>query len=235
MKSPQRHPCPDLRADREAVMQYIRERTQETATGCWEWTGGRNPIGYGLATWRNRRWIATRLVQCATVGEFDRSMDVCHTCDNPPCCNPVHLWIGSRSDNIQDSKAKGRHALSCATHCRRGHELADQNLYIKPDGKRGCIACHRGAQRIRAGWPADLAYSVAPVSPGHQVVKGNWVNRKPRGPKTHCKNGHPLSGDNLYVVPSDGRRQCRKCKHEVVQRIAKRASLREPVVPKDSA
>lgn len=36
-------------------------------------------------------------------------MDICHTCDNPPCCNPMHLFEGTRLDNVHDMRAKGRH------------------------------------------------------------------------------------------------------------------------------
>lgn len=225
-----RYPCPDLRVDREAVLAKVRAKSRVLPNGCWEWTGHVSPTGYGKTSWRNRGWTVTRLLYCATVGEFDPALDICHTCDNPPCVNPDHLWLGTRSDNIQDSKAKGRHALASATHCRRGHELSGDNLYIKPDGKRGCKICLRASKRIRAGWPAELAYSTDTVPHGYQVAKANWNRVRSTGngrqPKSHCKNGHAMVGDNVYVVPSDGRRQCRRCKHEVVKQIAERRKAR---------
>jgi len=218
-----RRPCPDMRAHWEAVQKYVFDRIVMTPSSCWEWQRHKNSLGYAEGGFMGRTWIITRLMYCATQGDFDPTLDICHTCDNPPCVNPLHLWLGSRAQNIQDSVGKGRHFLAAATHCKRGHPLSGDNLYVAPlSGKRNCLICQRAALRMRAGWPEDLAFSLPKQKlcrkPASVALGSSW--QKPKGPKTHCVNGHPLSGDNLYIVPSDGRRQCRTCKLHVVQRLA---------------
>jgi len=191
-------------------------------SGCWEWQNHRNSLGYAEGGFGGRTWIITRLMYCATQGGFDPKLDICHTCDNPPCVNPLHLWLGSRAANIQDSVEKGRHFLAQATHCKRGHPFAGNNLHVRSDGRRVCKICELAHHRIQLGWPEDLAYTLPKQRMG-RVPTGSGIGRGfriPKGPKTHCVNGHPLSGDNLYIVPSDGRRQCRTCKLHVIQRLA---------------
>jgi hypothetical protein len=57
----------------------------------------------------------------ATYGEVVASgIDVCHACDNPSCCRPDHLFLGTRSDNMQDMHAKGRYPASRRGNFRRG-------------------------------------------------------------------------------------------------------------------
>lgn len=85
---------------------------------CWEWTGKwKLPAGYGMVTIRNdgKRSTATasRIAYALANGlvEFpERDLVVCHTCDNPPCCNPTHLWLGTSKENTEDSVVKGRAA-----------------------------------------------------------------------------------------------------------------------------
>lgn len=216
-----RRPCPDMRADRDEIAKRVLARVVVTASGCWLWQGHANSLGYGEMGFKGRTWIITRLMWCATMGEFDPRLDICHTCDTPACVNPTHLWAGSRSQNVVDSVEKGRHFLAAATHCKRDHPLSGENLYVRNDGKRVCRICETARGRMSHGWPEDLAFALPIQALGYRppgIAVGGPQKRK--GPKTHCVNGHPLSGDNLYVVPSDGRRQCRTCKLHVVQRLA---------------
>jgi len=85
--------------------------------GCWEWQGKLNNCGYGcLAKIIDGNKIeirAHRLSFEIFKGEIPEGMLVCHTCDNPSCCNPDHLWLGTPQDNTQDmlKKNRGRHRL----------------------------------------------------------------------------------------------------------------------------
>ncbi|MCO5195351.1 MAG: HNH endonuclease [Anaerolineae bacterium] len=77
------------------------------ADACWPWTAsGRK--GYGLITVHGVKRTATRLVYRFEKGEIPEGFHVCHTCDNPSCCNPAHLFLGTFYDNMRDRTAKKR-------------------------------------------------------------------------------------------------------------------------------
>lgn len=82
---------------------------------CWEWTGNRSEKGYGLLVVDGVRWKAHRFAWTQARGAIPAGMLVCHRCDNPPCCNPAHLFLGTNEDNIRDCVTKGRHAWSKLT------------------------------------------------------------------------------------------------------------------------
>jgi hypothetical protein len=72
--------------------------------GCWLWLGHRSSGGYG----KLGNKIASRISWEITNGAIPEGLDVCHHCDNPPCVNPNHLFLGNASDNIKDAVSKGR-------------------------------------------------------------------------------------------------------------------------------
>jgi len=80
---------------------------------CWEWLAGRNHKNYGnfyvsIGNSKDKHWIAHRMAWKLTYGEIPKGLHICHHCDNPPCVNPNHLWIGTNKDNILDASRKGR-------------------------------------------------------------------------------------------------------------------------------
>jgi hypothetical protein len=75
---------------------------------CWEWQAWRDKDGYGRISFNDRPTRAHRLAYMFGKGPVPAGMCVCHSCDNPPCCNPEHLWLGTSPQNTEDSKVKGR-------------------------------------------------------------------------------------------------------------------------------
>ena len=77
---------------------------------CWPWDAPRSQDGnYGTMYVDGKHRMAHRIAWALTKGPIPSGLDVLHHCDNPPCCNPDHLFVGTRSDNMQDMVRKGRH------------------------------------------------------------------------------------------------------------------------------
>jgi HNH endonuclease len=74
---------------------------------CWPWTARVNQCGYGTFKIGTKNWLAHRVVYSILVGPLGKFC-VCHSCDNPGCCNPNHLWLGTPFDNARDRVLKNR-------------------------------------------------------------------------------------------------------------------------------
>lgn len=77
-------------------------------TGCWEWQLGKIGSGYGALYVNGHQVLAHRFFYEQEKGEIPEGLFACHACDNPPCVNPEHIFIGTQSDNIMDATLKGR-------------------------------------------------------------------------------------------------------------------------------
>jgi hypothetical protein len=84
---------------------FVKKGTPEE---CWEWTGYRHEEGYGVFTVNSKQKKAHRLTWEFVFSPIPDGLEVCHKCDNPPCCNPSHLFLGTHVDNISDMINKGR-------------------------------------------------------------------------------------------------------------------------------
>jgi hypothetical protein len=112
---------------------------------CWEWQGARLLSGgYGVTSWGGKFTRAHRIALSLSDGIWDDPRHVCHTCDNPPCCNPAHLWRGTDAENAIDRNLKGRtYRAPLKTHCPHGHEYSEANTLVRRNGARSCRECAR--------------------------------------------------------------------------------------------
>jgi hypothetical protein len=206
---------------------YMMRNVEKSTNGCWHWTGTvEQKCGYGIANIGSRRDGTRRRVQAhrhafeiavrpliprGQPGHLQVDHE-CHnrskTCQGGPTClhrrcvNPAHLAAKSPGENTHASRHTPAAKNRAKTHCERGHPLAEDNLRVDSEGRRHCYTCH--------------------------LAKGNEARKtrlgKQRGPewkkvercskRTRCPEGHPLSGENLYLVPGTGARQCLTCRRE---------------------
>lgn len=95
----------------------------DTSGDCWVWKGGRSPSGYGMFTVKRRNTRAHRVSYMIAHGPIPDGMCVLHRCDNPPCINPKHLFLGTDLDNVRDRDAKGRTATGERNGFRKHPEI----------------------------------------------------------------------------------------------------------------
>jgi hypothetical protein len=94
---------------------------------CWPWLRGRFADGYGGFKVGKQTMKANRVAYFIANGIDPGQLQVCHTCDNPSCCNPAHLFLGDTSANITDAVEKGRIAFPTGSrhYTRRRPDLME--------------------------------------------------------------------------------------------------------------
>lgn len=125
---------------------------------CWHWQAGRGSVdksgrAYGRFYCKERRKSrpASQVAwELHNRRPFPSGMNACHSCDNPSCVNPAHIWPGTQLENILDCISKGRTNYVYKTHCIYGHKLTVEN----PNAVRRRTRCLECGRKLKREWAA---------------------------------------------------------------------------------
>jgi DNA-directed RNA polymerase subunit RPC12/RpoP len=144
---------------------------------CWEWAGGRDHHGYGrLHGEEGRSSVAKahRVSYEIHIGPIPLGGNVLHTCDNPPCCNPTHLFLGTKADNTADMIAKGRdYKVGIVNRLQRQVLSDDQVREI-----RERYAAGASAKKLSSEFGYGPKYIYAIVSGERRQEAGGLITRR---------------------------------------------------------
>ena len=189
----------------EAFHERFWAKVDQRATDeCWPWIAYRKPSGYGQFTVRKGVFMtASRVALALTIGRpLVQGEVACHQCDNPPCCNPAHLFPGTQSVNALDSVSKGRASRICGSACPSS-KLTEAD-----------VAVIRSVPH-RYGLNAQLAreYGVSATTIRKARQGKLWGHlAAPTNTARTCTKGHALSGANLLPIQDPSRRTfCARC------------------------
>lgn len=129
---------------------FLHYSSPEPNSGCWLWTGTIIEKGYGRLCVNGKTVLATH-VSLELDGRPRPGAQFCalHTCDNPSCVNPEHLYWGTIQDNSNDMVARGRsRGKVYIDFCSRGHDL-NKTRIIEKNGTNRCRICRQDEYRRR--------------------------------------------------------------------------------------
>ena len=157
---------------------------------CWVWTHATDTFGYGRVQYGGRVQSAHLVAWIKAYGEINEDRCVLHRCDNPPCVNPAHLFLGTLGDNTRDMVSKGRHGS--ATQPERRARGDRNGAHVHPEqlarGERQWKArlTEERVREMRRLYAAggityeQLArrFNVSPASAHKAVVGQTWAHVK---------------------------------------------------------
>jgi hypothetical protein len=136
---------------------FWRHVKKDDPCGCWTWLGTKGRYGYGMFSIRKGKLrLAHRISYQLAHGEIPTGKVICHHCDNPPCVNPAHLFLGTQADNLADMFRKGRGVLPpvhVGTKNRHAKLTEQQVLAIRNDTRlRRVVAKEYGVSDTLICW-----------------------------------------------------------------------------------
>lgn len=193
---------------------------------CWPWKAGVDRKGYGRFYFSGGRehrkhYTAHRAAYILSLDiehtDLNPEIATCHICDNPPCCNPRHLFLGSWADNLADMTRKGRRRNGISVGEKNGcAKLTESQVRdIRGRFKEGESKSTLG-KRFRV-YPSTIDAIVRGIKWAH-LDDAKYCENPPRGSsnkeKTHCPQGHPYDGNNTQIHSTTGARRCRACRQQ---------------------
>lgn len=121
---------PNLLIMNELKDKLLSRILKNEETGCWNWQGATRS-GYGAIKSKGKLYDTHRLSFTIFKGEIPEGTMVCHTCDNPKCVNPDHLFNGTRADNMRDCFKKGRMTVPKGTPFQAGQDPGNRSIDLE--------------------------------------------------------------------------------------------------------
>lgn len=128
------------------------EESKKKTNTCWEWTAAKDRDGYGIIRGDNKhRALKAHRVSLELEGlKIPKGMCVDHMCRNRSCVNPSHLRIVTRTVNVLENSNSLAAKFKARTHCKRGHEYTEKNLFKNQLPIRACKTCSKIEGKLRA-------------------------------------------------------------------------------------
>lgn len=120
----------------EILLKRLLEKSH-AAGDCIIFNRSLTPSGYGYMWNGKRNELVHRIAYRIAKGEIPEGLEVDHACKNRSCINPEHLEAVTHAVNME----RAVNANRIKTHCKRGHELSPENVYMEKYGSRRCITC----------------------------------------------------------------------------------------------
>ena len=131
---------------------------------CWEWFGNRNSDGYGRIWVYERLESAHRMSWRFLKGNIPANACVLHSCDNPPCVNPAHLFLGTQQDNANDRETKGRGNQSIGEKNGNSKLISKDVLKIRAIYSDGLTSQRKLAKMFK----------ISKSTVGYMLSRSNW-------------------------------------------------------------
>ena len=183
---------------------------------CWPWRGRCDPRGYGRFPYHGRDMLAHRLMYELLVGPLGAEKCVLHTCDNPPCCQVLHLFSGTHADNVRDMDAKGRRANNTWDHRGEKNPLSKmtdaqvislRERYTTGDVTQKQLAAELGVTRSAVGaWISGRRSDTTSISrpPKDYATRGEGhYEGKLTADAVRVFRARAIAGDRLKDITDD--------------------------------
>lgn len=181
--------------DLKTILRFV-SKLKMSERGCWEWAANRSPRGYGKVTVGQQDLRSHRLAWMIFRGDIPENLFVLHRCDNPPCCNPDHLFLGTSQDNEDDKTAKNRQSKGDLHYARTNPEKLSRgsshgNSKLDEAKVRTILTRYNGKRGQLTSLAREFGVTKATM---HQVVtRSTWAHVIP--------NPQVPDPDKLVFVP----------------------------------